>query len=79
MNNLAYFRPKIKVNLPIVLIQGIDRKNILPTPSACSCRIGFAKNEDSIPETAVSTAVLVNILTISKDIILRYNINSTTS
>ena len=39
------------------LVQGIDRKNSLPSLDKCvrkSCRIGIAKSESSIPETDVS-------------------------
>ncbi len=42
--------------MPVLLIQGIDRNKVLPGHTECSgnsCRIGFAKNEDSIPETEV--------------------------
>ena len=40
----------------MLLIQGIDRELVLPTRTDCarkSCRVGLAKNENSIPETEV--------------------------
>ena len=50
-------RPKTNIPMPIILVQGIDLKKMHPTINECiqkSCRVGFSKNEESIPETEVS-------------------------
>ena len=53
---ILHLRLKIKDDTPVVLIQEVDRKKILPNRHECtrkSCRVGFSKHEHSIPETEV--------------------------
>jgi hypothetical protein len=60
--NNKFFRQE-QIEIPILLVQGIDAKKILPDPVKCRknpslCRIGIAPKREDIPEILVSQANL---------------------